>query len=627
MFCSNCGKEIPDGAKFCGFCGTAQAQKAAEEAVKEVAEAKEATEAAVEKVTEAVSEAPKSAYSPIPEEPKKGKKGKGGKVAAIVIACAAVLVLAVGGILFFARDKVSNTVHKTFDKPKDYYSYVEKKGFEALTNKATSESVTKLLDAMKSGDRSMTETVKIKLGTRGKDYAALAKSQGIDLSWLESVGITYSGGMKDDRIKVAMAPLLNDVKLGTVEMLLDMKDGMAFFVVPELSEKYLGISLGEDYDYSQISEKMEEAYGAYEELLNAYPEPEKVAELAVKYYDIAMAQIETMEKTKEKLEAEDVAQECTKLTMELGSKEFQKVLRAIVKELYKDKDVEKMIEKLGDAMTKYDDEIDGEKFYDEFIKGLDRFDEKIEDIEIDKLTMEVYVDGNGTIVGRTIVLKIDGQSVKVVYAMPHKDDKIGFELTVKTPDEDESFSLTGSGKQKAGKFDGDFKLKVGTQRVLSVNVEEYDLKAAMDGGFSGSITIKPGSDVNVSELIQREFRGDESNPVYSLIANLDPSLRISGQMTLESHDLSFTILDAGSEIFSLCMTGSLNESEDYSTPSSYLKISTDGEFDEEELAAYVKDLKFDAIIDNLKKADLPEEWIETIETYKDQMMDEIDRMY
>ena len=626
MFCSNCGKEIPEGAKFCGYCGAAQAQKAAEEVVKEAAEVEKAAEAAVEEVKETVAEAPKPAYSPIPEEPQKGKKGKGGKVAAIMIACAAVLVLAVGGILFFARDKVSNAVHKTFDKPKDYYSYVEKKGFEALTNKAGSESMTKLLESMKSGDRSMTETVKIKLGTRGKDYVALASTVGVDLSWLESVGITYHVGMKEDMMKLVMAPLLNDVKLGSADILFDLKGGNAFFGVPELSEKYLGISFGEDFDYSELSEKMEEMYGAYDELLEAYPEPEKVAELIVKYYDIAMAQIETMEKTKEKLEAEDVAQECTKLTMELNSKDFQKVLRAIVKELYKDKDVEKMIEKFGDAMTKYDEEIDGEKFYEQFTKSLDEFDEKIEEIEIDKLTMEVYVDGSGNIVGRTIVIKVKGESVRVVFSMPHKDDKIGFELSVKTPDEDESFSLTGSGKEKAGKFEGEFKLKVGTQRVLSVSIEEYDLKAAMDGGFSGSITFKPGSDINISELIRNEFRGDESNPVYSLIANLDPSLRISGQMTLESHDLSFTVLDAGSEIFSLCMSGNMNDSEDYSVPSSYIKIS-DGDYDEDELIAYVKGLKFDVIIDNLKKADVPQEYIDMIQTYIDRMMGELDRVY
>ena len=279
------------------------------------------------------------------------KKGKGGKIAAIAIACVALVAVIVGGCLFFAKDKLSNTIHKSFDKPKDYYSYVEKKNLSTMAEKSSSEYATKILDQMKTSDRTITETIKVKIGPRGKDFTALASTAGIDLSWLDSVGLTYVVGAQDTKLKMSMAPILNDTKLATVLMLMDIKEGKIFASVPELSEKYLGMSLGESYQLANSTEQFEKIFGMYEEMAKASPTPEKLEEMALKYYEIAMEQVEEMEKSKSKLEVEDISEECTLLTMELSSKDLQKVLKAITKELAKDKDIEKMITQLYDSMS------------------------------------------------------------------------------------------------------------------------------------------------------------------------------------------------------------------------------------------------------------------------------------
>ncbi|MBQ2101685.1 MAG: zinc ribbon domain-containing protein, partial [Lachnospiraceae bacterium] len=277
MFCSNCGKEIPDGAKFCGFCGTpTEAAEPAKEEVKApepvvetpavpaaeapatpVAEAPAApaAEAPVAPVAEApatpVAPAPAPAYSPIPEEPK-AKKGKGGKIIGIALAIVAVLAVAIGCTFIFAKDKVSNTIHKSFDKPKDYYSYVEKKNLTAFSENSGTEYVTKLLESMKTGNQNISETMKIRIGARGKDFTALAKTAGVDLSWLDSVGISFNGNFDDTKMKMDIAPILNDTKLATLVMLLDMKEGAIFGTIPELTDKYLGMTMGEEYDYDKI---------------------------------------------------------------------------------------------------------------------------------------------------------------------------------------------------------------------------------------------------------------------------------------------------------------------------------------------------------------------------------------
>ena len=41
MYCSNCGRKIPDDAKFCSYCGAKGPQKPPEKQKKHIAENKE----------------------------------------------------------------------------------------------------------------------------------------------------------------------------------------------------------------------------------------------------------------------------------------------------------------------------------------------------------------------------------------------------------------------------------------------------------------------------------------------------------------------------------------------------------------------------------------------------------
>ncbi len=658
MFCLNCGKVIPDGAKFCAACGTPiQAEgENAPEAIKisepvvtpaepvvpaapVVPEAPAATYAAPENYAAPesyaapVQEAPAPAapvqpapvapsWSPIPEEPQQGKKG--GKGLGIVIAAVAAIVVLIGGIAFMARDKVGHAIHKAFDKPKDYYAYVEKKNLTALTNGTGAEAVTKVIDQIKNENTSMTETIKVRLGSRGKDFTALAKSQGLDLSWLESAGISYTVSAKEMQAKLTVAPLLNDVTLANAVALLDMKDGKVFLSIPELSEKYIGFSFSDTYSYEQFSEQMEKIYGAFGKMAQACPSTDEVEKLTLKYYQIIMDQVEEMQKDKAKLEAGDVTQDCTQLTMELKSKDVQKILGAIIKELKKDKDVKKMLEKFCDSMQTYDESIDSEEVYNEFVEGLEKLEGSLEQIEIDKLVLEIYVDGDGKIIGRTITVKKDGESLTMKYGVARKGDKVGVELSAKTPEEDANFTIIGNGTEKSNKFSGEFKFKVADQNILNVDVEDYDLKAAEKGEFAGSFTFKAGSDVDLKQQLQQAMRGGEDSPVYALLVNLEPRIRISGNVTTDSHKISLTIMDADSDIVSLEFEGSTGKGEDISMPGSYIAVSADGTYDEKELVDYVKNMNYQSILDNLRKAKLPEEWVTMAEQYLKQAMDELE---
>ena len=628
MFCAKCGKELPEGTKFCSVCGTpvgsfSDAAKAVEETVAEKAEETEETVKTAEETVKAAEEA-KPAFSPIPEEkPKKEKKGKGGKVAAIVgIALIAVVAVVVCTVVF-ARNKMGNFVHKTFDKPKDYYSYVEKKNFSAFTGKTATDYVSMAKEKMDFNNRAIKETVKLRLGSRGKDFMALATTAGVDLSWLDSVGISYRVSRQDDAYSISTAPILNDVKILTVLLAMDVRNGQIVGSIPELSGQYIGVSLGETDDFDEIMEEFEKVTGIYEEMLKAYPSPEKLEELATKYYDIAMEQVEEMEKSKTTLEADDISQECIALTMNLKSRDLQKILKAIIKELSKDKDVEKMIVDLCDAVKELDEDIDGEELYEEFLEELEEIEENLDDIEVDKLTLEVYVDNDGNVIGRKTFLSKDGTEITVKALRTRKGENLGYEFSVAEEDDGdtESFVILGNGKEKNGVFNGEFRVKVEDKKVVNFSVEDFDVNELKKGNVVGTITVRLGSDVDVRDILSEVIGGSRgSNPVYALLSGLEPSLRI----TMERHSFALTLLDGGSEIITLSSEGSIEEAEEITIPTSYISISTDGDYDEEELIEYFKGADFKGIIDSLKEAKVPSDWTSQLEGYVDELMKQLD---
>ena len=108
-----------------------------------------------------------------------------------------------------------------------------------------------------------------------------------------------------------------------------------------------------------------------------------------------------------------------------------------------------------------------------------------------------------------------------------------------------------------------------------------------------------------------------------MLGNMDLALKLSGEMKLEQHDVTLSVLDGGSEIVSLIFTGTIGEGESISLPENYIEISQNGSYDEAELKDFVKNLNFNVVFDNLRTAKLPEMWISMAESYIKQMMNQL----
>jgi len=640
MFCSNCGKEVPEGTKFCGFCGTPVASEKAEAVSTATEAAAEAASTATEAVAEAASTATATASEAVstaqataaeaanvaqasvwenpqggqePEKPK--KKGKGGVIAGILVAVAA-LAAVIGGLFLFAGKSFENTIHKTFDKPKDYYTYVEKKNITALKEKATTGQVQKVFEQLKNTEGGATETVTLKLGPRGKEYAALATTAGVDLSWLESAGMQYSVIMQDNKISAELIPILNNVNILKAEILMDVQAGKLYAGLPELASQYFCISAGDDYDFEEIREQMGKIFEIYGKMLDSYPDADTMEKLVNKYYDLVMENIEEVVKSKATIEAGDVSEECTLLTIELKGKDIAKIAKAVMEELKDDEDVKEMMFSFYEAFKEVDENINGEDMYKEFQEDLDKALKELdeEEIDIDKLVLENYVDKQGAIVARTITVKHDDETMEVKVAWLSKDDKRGFELSAKGGDDD--LTIVGNGTEKGGKFNGEFVLSVDKKKYVNFGIEDYDVEAAKDGKLSGIFTIKPGKDADLESLIAEAAEEVDNSALSALLSTLKPSLKIKMDVEENKHDVDLCILDDGTELITISVSGNEISDPEIVIPTDVINLEIDETPSKKVLSDYVKTLDVDKVINALKEANLPKEWTDVLDQYK-----------
>ena len=140
MFCRNCGKEIPEGSKFCSFCGTMQivSEEAAAPELKEEPEAVPeeviAEETEVLEAEEPVKEEPEEPVKEEIEEPAAEEKTKKKTGLIIGIAAAAVAVVVGAGAffggLFSGKKEAKDVILYAADEEIKLLSKADEEGIE-----------------------------------------------------------------------------------------------------------------------------------------------------------------------------------------------------------------------------------------------------------------------------------------------------------------------------------------------------------------------------------------------------------------------------------------------------------------------------------------------------------------
>lgn len=642
MFCENCGNRMNDGEKFCTNCGWrlpeeedvsaqemttegASAQEApAEESFTQENSAQEAPveesftqeNSAQESFTQenpaqettgetASFEANVAATQPMVMNPNMGaaKAGKKPSKKQLIFGgiAAGVVAVAVVGVVCFAS--ASNFFRSTFSTPAKYYQYVEKKEIAETAASVSNIYQNLVLGNMNTTDCSMEANYELELSKNAlrdlKKVASMAMDID-DVSCVKNVSLSSKYNVKDGNIsgsgKLSFGK--NDIVSG--EVIFDSQEDTLYFQLPELYSKYIALEdMGDMTGYD--SEEMQQVLSLVEDIYEKCPDKKTVEKLVYEYFCTAISCIDDVEKERTEIEAEGVSQKCIQLKATIKDETLRNMIVAVLQQMRDDKELEKIIR----DMVSLEEDAFEEDPYDQFQDFVDEIleaaeDEDMEDVDF-KLVLYTYVNSSGKVIGRQVKMRSEDEQMTVAYKMPEKGGKFGYELSVS--DGYESCALLGSGKKSGNKLSGEFDVKYNKEKILNIEVSDYDTQKVKEGYLAGNFIFKV------------KGAGRYMGEVGSLLSSYRIGFDVKSDA--KSANVVATLYDGEEAWATLSCDMKKDSGKKVALPSGKDVQTIE---DEDDLMEIVEDFKFDKLKQNLKKANVPSEILDALEEIEDFIM-------
>lgn len=490
------------------------------------------------------------------------KKKTGAKIAAVGIG--AVVLLAGGGVAAYnLSDFVKNKVKLAVLEPEEYYSWVTEKS-AAESAETISKSYERYIDALSDGQRSslslkyeISDEVRSLLLNEflGSSYESSANDEMqsyIDIiNNINSIELGVDSAVKSDIISGTVYGNVNDEKLVSADVAMNYGDLSYYFRVPELTEKWIGMALGDymessnnaAFDFSKDFTKNPEDFLSAEEL----------EELINKYTAVWCNEIDDVElEKKEKVDIGDITVEYTVITAEIDGKKAYEIADAFLDEASGDKLLKEIVTERIGAVS----EEEYDSFFEEAKSSLEaEKDSMTEDDETVELI--TYVDQKGTVRGMS--LEVPDEEGKLSYIIGLADDDVYGEFIF--ADGSEGISAVLNAEKNGKTYDGEIEIKNQSgSSILSIEFDDFEIVNEEKCYANGDVRI--------------------------IVQNIAPiSLELSSDG--KSQDISVDLDFAGTNYGKLMLSMSEDKADDVSMPDVSGALMIDPENAEADLENYV----------------------------------------
>ena len=155
--------------------------------------------------------------------------------------------------------------------------------------------------------------------------------------------------------------------------------------------------------------------------------------------------------------------------------------------------------------------------------------------------MDVWVDGDGNIIGRTITLIDSEETLEVFNSLTAEDGgNYATELSVGDISNGDYVSLEGEGTVNGNLAEGNYSLKSADEEVAQIRVSDYDVKLAEEGYLNGTFLFTSDADPSLAGYeLQAQISSDRSSTdaVVSIMSSEVPiatlNLGFSGEGSYE----------------------------------------------------------------------------------------------
>lgn len=472
----------------------------------------------------------------------------------------------------------------------DTYTQAEEEAWGKMVKKLT-ESVA---DSLKKDPASLSEIhgdLSLKLEDAGRSLLGLLVP--FDVSWLKGASVSMDAALEEDNFGTVLKVLLNDSQVCSMEIYMDPVNQIMYAKIPELSDKYMKASLSdiEEGEVPETDGNLSDLFTIASAAVNSMPEASLQEEVLSRYGNMIFDSFDNEEEGPEALTAGGVSQDCTlykgKITSAAGIKAAEDILASARSD-----------EQIKDILQNWEAQLpQNEGFYDKFQSDIDKGLEQLKEAQTSDsdsyLVSSLWVTEKGRVAGRDITL-VNGQESTPVFTWKTTGNKEDRGLLISLNSDDSSISLEGSGKVTDGLLSGSYQLTMDSTPCASIEVSDYNISSAKEGEITGTYTI--------SLIASGEDDQSSSLENLALIVNLASEG--------ETSSINLSVTSAGSSLGTLSLASSKGEKIQMPDLTS---ITDAYDMDnEQEAQEYTSTMDFNAIMDNLTQAGMPQEVLDSL---------------
>ena len=574
MFCTKCGKQVPDGLPFCESCGAPMKDRP--DAAPMEPETPEMVKDPVMEAAEDISISLNTG-----DGPRKPKRKKGGPLSFVIPAVAAVLAVV---LVIFNASAIKGFFNRTFLSAEDYQKTVQK---EALCDAVTT-GYGEYLEALSESSNAGSAQIHLKVGD--DLLTLLESSSGVeDLSFLSDIMMNVTAIQEEGLTQMDLGFGLKNTEIVAARVILDMidpEDGAIYMGLPGLSSEYLVAELENMTEVAMTAPSFSQ-----DDLRKLLPDEKTVNDLMERYSDMILSKIENVEKDSKTVSCNGAEQKVTALTTTITAEEMVEILVSVFESMEKDEDIRAILENAEDVLE--DAGVEAEDLYNGFRAGLDAAIESLEEADADDsdITVVTYVDYEDHIVGRDVTVTVEDEEMEILQYLSLTDgSKTGFSLIVPEAD----IEIEGEGTKKGDKHNAVYSLSVQDMDIGKLELEDV---VNTEDELSGVFRLRPSS-----ELIETVLE-DSGLPVSIISDSI--ALTFEVQCTKETAEMAIRLVTGGTDLISLEISGQELADEEISIPSDAIDAT-----DEEAMMEFLQSVDVDKLMSKLEEAGLSEELLE-----------------
>ena len=166
---------------------------------------------------------------------------------------------------------------------------------------------------------------------------------GMNMKFLSKITMDMTVGTKDQLTGIDMALGLNGKKITTVKMLTDIANYAIYMGVPEVSDTYLKMDMADAMGSSGVDMSAQGMAANAAKFVEALPSGEKLETLLKGYLELAVKEMDNVERTTVKQELAGMKQDQTQVTVKLYQEDLLDMAKAILKKAENDADIKQIV--------------------------------------------------------------------------------------------------------------------------------------------------------------------------------------------------------------------------------------------------------------------------------------------